>query len=377
MTLGIALFAVVLLLLNNERKHHQPLLLLLFCLGILATGPVVFQLFPVLRQVYIAALPLVFFTLLPSLWLYHLAVTSKEPWRWSKRATKHYLPLWAVAVSSVLVVFLPQDEFNQMFFTDLGIDSMHATIVAYGFFITLLAWCGLSTLYVFSILKHAVNYRRQLRQVFADESGRSLRWIDGLTVFLLVIWVYALLVLAFENQLQHLMISENGLFLLLLLFVWFLATNGVLQKPGFADLYNMKIEEEGKETSDDAVSDNKAKYQRSALGDDQAQRIAEKLQFAIQQEKVYLDPELTLYKLAAHIGVPNQYLSQTLSQSLQTTFFDYINQARIEAAKPLLQDTENTVLSIAMDVGFNARSSFYKAFKQYTGLTPSEFRKQN
>jgi AraC-like DNA-binding protein len=42
----------------------------------------------------------------------------------------------------------------------------------------------------------------------------------------------------------------------------------------------------------------------------------------------------------------------------------------------LLEDTKG-VLDIAMHVGFNARSSFYKFFKRYTGVTPREYRKQN
>jgi AraC-like DNA-binding protein len=42
----------------------------------------------------------------------------------------------------------------------------------------------------------------------------------------------------------------------------------------------------------------------------------------------------------------------------------------------LLEENKN-VLEVAMDVGFSSRSSFYKAFKRYTGLTPSEYKKQN
>jgi len=75
--------------------------------------------------------------------------------------------------------------------------------------------------------------------------------------------------------------------------------------------------------------------------------------------------------------VSAQYLSQTLNQTLQQSFYDYINDARIAAAKQQLQHTDDSVLNIAMAVGFNARSSFYKAFKASTGLTPAQFRAQN
>ena len=50
--------------------------------------------------------------------------------------------------------------------------------------------------------------------------------------------------------------------------------------------------------------------------------------------------------------------------------------ARIEAAKPKIVVNKDSVLTVALEVGFNARSSFYKAFKHETGKPPSEFRKQ-
>ena len=62
---------------------------------------------------------------------------------------------------------------------------------------------------------------------------------------------------------------------------------------------------------------------------------------------------------------------------MNTNFFDFVNKCRVEAAKPKIIANEDTVLKIAMDVGFNARSSFYKVFKKETGETPTEFRKSH
>ena len=95
------------------------------------------------------------------------------------------------------------------------------------------------------------------------------------------------------------------------------------------------------------------------------------------KETLYLDPNLSLQKLANHLAISPNYISQTLNETLCTNFFDFINKWRIEAAKPKILANKDSVLTIALEVGFNARSSFYKAFKQETGQTPSEFRKQN
>ncbi|MCK5455567.1 MAG: AraC family transcriptional regulator, partial [Melioribacteraceae bacterium] len=58
-------------------------------------------------------------------------------------------------------------------------------------------------------------------------------------------------------------------------------------------------------------------------------------------------------------------------------FFDFINRYRIEEVKKEIIKPENdnlTLLAVAMDVGFNSKSSFNTLFKKYVGLTPSKYR---
>ena len=192
--------------------------------------------------------------------------------------------------------------------------------------------------------------------------------------------------------------------------IWSLAHFGLQQKPALTEYHeqcndeanaNAKANasvalEENSESkcneSEDNVndnedktegeSDNKAvpapakKYQRSALSTEQATRIADKINRVMKNDKLYLDSGLSLQKLANYVTISPNYISQTLNEKLSVNFFDFVNQWRIEAAKPKIIANNNTVLDIALEVGFNARSSFYKAFKQETGQTPSEYRKQ-
>nr|WP_275442563.1 AraC family transcriptional regulator [Pseudoalteromonas sp. OOF1S-7] len=97
----------------------------------------------------------------------------------------------------------------------------------------------------------------------------------------------------------------------------------------------------------------------------------------MQEKQLYLDADLTLQKLSQVSGVSPNYLSQVLNETLQMNFFDFVNHWRIEASKSRLLASKDSVLHIALEVGFNARSSFYKAFKKETGLTPGEFRREN
>ena len=96
------------------------------------------------------------------------------------------------------------------------------------------------------------------------------------------------------------------------------------------------------------------------------------------KEKPYLDPELTIQQLAIGINIPEKQLSLLINQYLDSHFFDFINQYRINDAKTLLKDNTNlTVLEVLYSVGFNSKSSFYTAFKKETNQTPTAYRKSN
>ncbi|WP_299672621.1 AraC family transcriptional regulator [uncultured Tenacibaculum sp.] len=92
----------------------------------------------------------------------------------------------------------------------------------------------------------------------------------------------------------------------------------------------------------------------------------------------FLNPDLTIRKLAENMQMPMRDLSVLINQSLNQHFFDFINGYRIEKAKKILSDTSKskvTVLEILYEVGFNSKSSFNTAFKKYTGKTPTQYRK--
>ena len=90
----------------------------------------------------------------------------------------------------------------------------------------------------------------------------------------------------------------------------------------------------------------------------------------MQSEQVYLDSDLTLPKLAALVKCPVNHLSQVINSGFNMSFFDYLNQYRIEDAKKLLSLEDGqlqAILSIAFEVGFNSNSAFYAAFKKSCG----------
>lgn len=104
-----------------------------------------------------------------------------------------------------------------------------------------------------------------------------------------------------------------------------------------------------------------------------------KLTSFMEENKPYLDFELTLQKLALQTDIPEKELSLLINHYLGKHFFDFINEYRINEAKVILanpDEMEVTILEILYQVGFNSKSTFYAAFKKVTNKTPTQYRKE-
>lgn len=122
----------------------------------------------------------------------------------------------------------------------------------------------------------------------------------------------------------------------------------------------------------------KSKYAKSGLSHEQLSLYKQQLEQAMRAEKAYLQLDLTLPKLARDIGCSVNHLSQVINSGFGMSFFEYVNQFRVEHAKTLLADPNSrrdAVLNIAFTVGFNSNSAFYAAFKKFVGQTPAQYRK--
>lgn len=122
------------------------------------------------------------------------------------------------------------------------------------------------------------------------------------------------------------------------------------------------------------------KYDRSSLNHQKAENLIEHISQLMLSEQLYLDNEISLSDLARKLEVSPSHLSQALNENLGKSFYDYINEMRINQTKVLLSDDKSlnkTILDIAFEVGFNNKTSFNRAFKKYTGMTPSQFKQKS
>ena len=123
--------------------------------------------------------------------------------------------------------------------------------------------------------------------------------------------------------------------------------------------------------------EKRARYLQSRLAGVDLEQLERRLSELMDGERVYRREDLSLPALAALLQTTPHRLSEYLNNHQQISFSEFVNRRRVEASRELLRTRpDQTVLSIAYDVGFNSKSAFNKAFVRYTGVSPTEFRKQ-
>jgi AraC-like DNA-binding protein len=104
--------------------------------------------------------------------------------------------------------------------------------------------------------------------------------------------------------------------------------------------------------------------------------LSENILAYFENEKPYLDPSFNLTSLASSLNVPQHHISYCFSDFIDTSFTKLRASKRIEYAKSLLLQgitKDFTIDKVAEMSGFSSRSTFFSTFKEYTGLTPTEF----
>jgi AraC-like DNA-binding protein len=205
---------------------------------------------------------------------------------------------------------------------------------------------------------------RRLRAIYSSIEDRSLTWLRGVMIVVLLAsgWV------ALEGLLGQ--VTQLGVWLgavdagITLTVVGLLAHFGVRQLPVPPDAEMPAL----------PAPEAAGKYARSALDSHRMQKLADRMETLMRSQALHRDPNLSLRGLSDAVGASPNYISQTLNDHLGVSFFDFVNRFRVEDAERLLRDTESPVLDVALEVGFNSRSTFNAALRKHRGASPTEIR---
>ncbi len=116
------------------------------------------------------------------------------------------------------------------------------------------------------------------------------------------------------------------------------------------------------------------------LGKAELDVLSGELNRLMSEEHIFLDNELSLSVLAGRLGISVHHASYLINEVTGNNFYNFINGNRVEQAKRLLAagkaETLNMV-GIAFASGFNSKTAFNTAFKKRTGMSPTEYARNN
>lgn len=304
----------------------------------------------------------------PIFWLYTLSHT-KPDFRFKVSDLLHLLPF-------VLVILLKST-------VGLHSDNNLITIVK---IITLLKFISLF-IYAILVFLRVRNHQKTVKNIFSNLKDKQLDWLKFLSLGIIILWSIGFLSNIFDwLKFSHTYEYDGRLFQVSVdIFIIVMMYFGFLQK----DVYDetSKTASKNKERNlPDSVNDENIeinnlqllKYQKSGLDEKRSEEIHAELMNLIDNKQIYRDDDLTLYKLAAMLKVSSNHLSQVINSIEGRSFFDFINFHRIEAVKKnitLHTKKHLTILGIAYECGFNSKAAFHRAFKKFTGVTPTEYKR--
>jgi len=122
---------------------------------------------------------------------------------------------------------------------------------------------------------------------------------------------------------------------------------------------------------------SRSRYEYSRLKGVDLEDLRKRLDLLMSEKQLFVDEDLTIEDLAAEMQVSVHQLSEFFNKNLSTNFAGYVNSFRVrKACELLLAEPDRTILSVAYDVGFGAKSTFNLVFIRQMGITPSAFRRK-
>lgn len=118
------------------------------------------------------------------------------------------------------------------------------------------------------------------------------------------------------------------------------------------------------------------KYKTNRLSDEECKRILKILDREMRNEKLYTNQSLKIADLAKVANTTSQSLSYIFNQYLNKSYYDYINEFRVEEFKFMISNdtySKYTLEALSARCGFSSRASFFRSFKKVTGITPNEY----
>ena len=368
------LLTCVLLSRRKNRTAHRLLAALMAAFTIyLATGPYytagVVRSFPHFFG-FGYQMPWVFG---PLVYLYAVAASDRS-WRFRKETLIHFVPVTINVLATLPYYLMSGAEKLAMLDRWLAGDVPRQLAFLDPFKYVL----GLS--YSIATIVFLRRHRRLVENSYSNTERVNLRWLLFLTASAFGIWLLATTLKVAEVQTG---VRDEHISLAMAALVYAIGYMGLRQPEVFryeTAEYPIptlaSVATPSPPLPDESVTPE-PRYERSGLGDAEAQQLKTRLIAVMDTKRPWQDSELTLADLATMLNTTPHKLSEVLNAEIGQTFYDFVNGYRVREVQRRIKAGEARalkMLALAMDAGFASTSTFNEAFKKHTSQTPSGFR---
>ncbi|MEK6153622.1 helix-turn-helix domain-containing protein [Flavobacteriaceae bacterium 3-367] len=355
---GILLILIINSYENNNRNANRILSILLFLISFVLLSRVsiydrdVYKLFPRL-----SLLPDLVYFLYAPLFMVYIKRLLKTPGEKRRRLWLHFIPFALQVLVYIPLLFEPVHLFIDRGLSQLYPSTLYITIGGVALLFNMWYWFNLRFI--------IARYLKNVEDTYStDQNIVYLNNIMALKAICLGLWLITYIIGAVGYAIGH---DFKGLTSALVDTTWvvfsltvYLLGYFAIKQPEIFKIHEKAEHETAKLT----------------LNDVEIVHLKEELKNAMEADKAYLNPSLNLPELAQQINSNVHMLSRAINEGFDKNFRDFVNYYRvmdfIDRAKQ--GDYKNqTFLGIALDVGFNSKSSFNRSFKKITGKSPRDY----
>ncbi len=294
----------------------------------------------------------------PTIYFYLKAQINRD-FRFKGIHFLHYLP-YLIYFLINFVVFLQGKT---------AVNNFRSSEISYwlGWLETIAQWVSY-IYYFYQSLRIYKQYRLWTETQFSDTEVISFVWLRNFIYLIIAGEVFKLAWSIADKALGNLPFEQDWWWHLLTVFI--ICYVGI---KGYAQVQPLRLAFHAKEVvAANAITDEAPIESR----ENSYAFLKPKIENIMQENKLFLEPELSLSELATKLKTNSSVLSAAINSNFGKNFNDFVNEYRVEEFKKQIKLPENrnyTLLAVAFDCGFNSKATFNRAFKKFTGQAPSRF----
>jgi AraC-like DNA-binding protein len=300
------------------------------------------------------------FLLPPVLYFYCKSLFGQSS-QFQRKDLWHFLPAILYLIYSLVVFITDKVILNEYFFYEDGRDKDFWFPYQAAGFVSLISYLALS-------LKSYHRYKINTYNTYSFADAIILKWAQRFLIAILLLMILRLLFFILNPEW-----AEFGrkfwYYVLFSILFYYITIRGYYSSIRAKEPVNLLTADDEFETQSNAKAG-----ENTSMDDLDAWKS--KLEELMVNDRIFTNPELSIFHMAQRLDTHPKKVSQVINQAFGVNFNDYINEYR---SKYFLEKIEQgahehkTLLGLALECGFNSKSTFNRAFRKLMHMSPKEY----